>query len=347
MSYDASSSASPTTDRGPRQKLYNEFQLLDICIRLVAMCLALFNLVLYRSLFKRMTAHNVVLLLCMFTHFTGVILQTIPKWTKQYSVVLAVNLGVFFLMLSSELFNWVLYLRFNLVTPFRRKLKRFVLCWLVLESIVVAGNYAVWSYAASVDIWELRSKAAQVYSYVCIGQAVTALFLSAYFTRIFYLPLLRLQSSRELFSTPSSKAKYRYLVVTSFIYLFLETTLHTSFTILYFIIPRFYSAVNALLVTLRLTVLMVWIARVRKVGKMTANVTTAVGVSSSLNGRSRGSSAEDSEPDWAVVTATLDRGTGLGWDASLPTQHEKGPVGIIRASEKPWEGDMWTLEHRR
>lgn len=97
-------------------------------------------------------------------------------------------------IISSESFNWVIFLRFKGITPFKKRLNRIIFIWLCIESLTCFANYCFWFYAGTLENAAERDKAlskcVSAYAVVTSIQALTDLFLTGYFVFRYYLPTL-------------------------------------------------------------------------------------------------------------------------------------------------------------
>ncbi|KAI8820211.1 uncharacterized protein EV422DRAFT_83090 [Fimicolochytrium jonesii] len=229
----------------------------DLMLRSAALSLGCVNLVVWCLCFKnKRTAVSWGIACFVVTQFIGVLLNVLPKTGLcEPSAIVTVVFGVGCLLTSAETFNWVLYLRFSIVSPFNRRLRVGTLAWLTLESAAVIANYAFWISEAKTANGD-TTRAADVYYGLSIVQACTALYLSAYFVWTYYLPRLRL--------TRRSSSAVKVFVRTGIMYLCLETTLHCSYTVTSRVVPTIRTGLTALLTSVRHGIFLLFVLTLRK-----------------------------------------------------------------------------------
>ena len=143
--------------------------------------------------------------------FFGIVLS--PYWTNLFSVS--------FLLMTSESFLWVLYLRFTAVCPLKvRWLTTAALTWMILESCTVLAVGASWATAAIMGNQTQKAYAASIYAWLSIVQAATACFLSGYFVFSFYMPRLTGLQSKKMFVVGLYSTGLLYLVLEVCLYSF-------------------------------------------------------------------------------------------------------------------------------
>ncbi|KAJ3408769.1 hypothetical protein HDV05_004763 [Chytridiales sp. JEL 0842] len=211
---------------------------------------------------------SILILLTFGFHLLGVfntvmpLSRVVPLSGGSYWTILG---GVIPILLSSELFIWILYIRFTAVSPLRqRHMHNFVRGYMVLESAFIFSIGVIWGLGGAVDsLGYLRKTAGRLYSYGSGLQAFTALMLSGYFVLKFYFPLLKgLKKSSLLVALYSS----------GLVYLLLETFLHLAFIITERLkaTKDFSTGLNHLATAVRHSIFLVFIYRIRRVGSMSS-----------------------------------------------------------------------------
>ncbi|KAI9088194.1 hypothetical protein DFS34DRAFT_620832 [Phlyctochytrium arcticum] len=200
----------------------------------------------------------------------GTTAQAIPKFMQQRNEALTIYVGVTAYMLASETFNWVLYLRFNAVTPFRHTLQVVTRVWLSIESLALLANYVLWMYATATSNFELRRNCNKAYSGLSVVQAATALFLSGYFTKVYYFPRLK-----PVADDPKSRGTVTRLFTSGLIYLFLECVLHLGFTVLYQSIPKYYTSANNVATAVRYSIFLTFVFQIRNASEYSKQATSS------------------------------------------------------------------------
>ncbi|KAJ3110620.1 hypothetical protein HDU96_006410 [Phlyctochytrium bullatum] len=163
-------------------------------------------------------------------------------------------MGVGLLLLTSETFLWLLYLRFTALVPIRRRFLRYaVLTWMCIESAAMATIWVVWMIGAEKrGAGALRFYAGRAYNIGSVVQAATALVLSGYFVVSFYIPRLKGLKSKALFTA---------LFTSGLVYLVLETGLQLGFTVFYSIddAREFASGLNQVCTSLRHSIFLIFL----------------------------------------------------------------------------------------
>ncbi|KND00078.1 uncharacterized protein SPPG_04420 [Spizellomyces punctatus DAOM BR117] len=248
---DVSGRREPTT--------YTDTQVVDLNLRVAAMTLMCVNIAVYFIAFKnRSSLVSRLILVFLLAQISGVIVQAIPKFQQTKNDVLTIYIGIFLLLLASETFNWVLYVRFNLVAPFNRKLRLITLTWLCIETLCITGNYLLWCYGVASGKGEYRVLSAKIYSGLSVIQAASALVMSGYFVSIYYFPkLLRLRS------TSTTKIVFSRFFTGGLLYLALECVLHLGYTVLFYITPEHQTSANSVTTAVRYAIFLVFIFQIR------------------------------------------------------------------------------------
>ncbi|KAJ3159172.1 hypothetical protein HDU86_002074 [Geranomyces michiganensis] len=241
--------------------VWSDSQLHDLNIRSAALTLMAVNIASYWLTFRNKSSLVSRLILAFLVLYTvGDVCHIIPKFRNEPSNLLTLYIGNGLFFTSAQIFNWVLYLRFNLVVPFRTWTRRFVLTWLVCESLFSAGIWAFWLYAAEAATnGEMGNRilAAQIYSKFTIAQAVSAAFMSGYFIKTYYLPKL-VESGAT-----TSKSGFARIVASGFLYLIAESVLHLGFFVLFYITPTYYSSLTGLIASIRFLLFLVFVYQIR------------------------------------------------------------------------------------
>ncbi|TPX71681.1 hypothetical protein SpCBS45565_g00908 [Spizellomyces sp. 'palustris'] len=192
---------------------------------------------------------------CIGTYLAGVLCTMLPKIkAAPNSPVLTIGFGVGFFMFSYEVFNWILYLRFSIITAFERRLRIATLIWLGIETLAAVANYIYWVYET---VTQNESPGAEkMFTYLSIVQAVTAFYLSTYFVVNYYLPMLR--QNRQGVSL------FTRFFTTGFLYLCAETLLHCTFTITSNLAVTYRSGITALVTAVRYNIFILFILALRR-----------------------------------------------------------------------------------
>ncbi|KAJ3072363.1 hypothetical protein HK102_006252, partial [Quaeritorhiza haematococci] len=172
---------------------YNRLQVIDLSLRFAAICILVADFVVFFHAFRnKRTLLSMLIFSFLFTQLVGTTCQWLVKMgIIEKSLVVNIFIAVFCFLYSSECFNWVLYMRFAVVSPFKGILNRIVSAWLALESVAVAVSYGLTCYGRATNGVVDRKIGSQVYMVLSIVQACTAMFLSGYFIYKFYGPKLR------------------------------------------------------------------------------------------------------------------------------------------------------------
>ncbi|KAJ3020973.1 hypothetical protein HKX48_009446 [Thoreauomyces humboldtii] len=228
----------------------------DLLLRSSAATLLLVLLVVWATTFRnKRSAVSVMVAVFLSTEAVAVILELLPKiLLLPNSAILSVGLGVGCFMISSEAFNWVLYLRFSIVTPWNPRLRWATLTWLTLESLIVFVNYVYWFQQALAEGGD-TTKANRLYYWVSIVQAVTALSLSSHFVKAYYLPRLKL--------TRSGTSLIPVFLRNGILYLLLESLLHLGFLLSSNLLPHLRTGATNLLTALRYAVFLLFVLALR------------------------------------------------------------------------------------
>ncbi|KAJ3184737.1 hypothetical protein HDU87_004142 [Geranomyces variabilis] len=241
--------------------VWSDSQLHDLNIRTAALTLMAVNISAYWLTFRNKSSLvSRLILLLLVAYCAGDVCSIIPKFWNTPNNILTLYVGNGLFFLSAQVFNWVLYLRFNLVVPFRRWLRWFVLTWLICETMTSVGIWAFWVYATeSVTGGDMTKRvlAAQIYSKFTIAQAASAMFMSAYFIKVYYWPKL-VDSGAS-----TTKSGFARLVASGFLYLIAESVLHLAFLVLYYITPTYYSSLTSLFASIRFLLFLVFVYQIR------------------------------------------------------------------------------------
>ncbi|KAJ3096148.1 hypothetical protein HDU96_000870 [Phlyctochytrium bullatum] len=241
-------------------------QVVDVALRTAAVAQSLNNVVVF--LLTQANKRSFPAMLTLFTllgHGVAVFCALLPfSRITPPSIYLTVHFNVGLLLLTSETFQWLLYLRVTAVVPIRHRLLRFtLLALLVAESLTVAGVGVAWIVGAHQPAWaprNLRQSAANAYSFACVAQAGVAAILSGYFILFFYLPRLKPLRSRTLLLS---------LFTSGLFYLCLEVFLQLGFTLWYKLgeTTGFYTGLNTLGTAVRHAVFLAFVGCVRGAGR--------------------------------------------------------------------------------
>ncbi|KAJ3149434.1 hypothetical protein HDU89_003798 [Geranomyces variabilis] len=241
--------------------VWSNSQLHDLNIRTAALTLMAVNISAYWLTFRNKSSLvSRLILLLLVTYCAGDVCHIVPRFWNEPNNILTLYVGNGLFFLSAQVFNWVLYLRFNLVVPFRKWIRWVVLTWLVCETIFSAGIWAFWFYAAaSVTDGDMSKRvlAAQIYSKFTIAQAASAMFMSAYFIKVYYWPKL-IDSGAS-----TTKSGFARLVASGFLYLIAESVLHLAFLVLFYITPTYYSSLTSLFASVRFLLFLVFVYQIR------------------------------------------------------------------------------------
>ncbi|KAI9096910.1 hypothetical protein DFS34DRAFT_621876 [Phlyctochytrium arcticum] len=211
----------------------------ELCMRSMGITLMSVNIIAYFMLFKNKTsAVSRLILLMLVSYLIGVVNQSVPRFQFYPNPNDVIYVGVGCFLLASEVFNWVLYLRFNMIVPFKRNLRQAALIWLICESCCIFGIYVYWCYATAISDWNGRVRASTIYTYLSIIQAITAFMLAGYFAVYYYFPLLggwaALKSGRAF--------RHFRLWSGGFLSMFVESALHLGYAALFEISKDYYLA---------------------------------------------------------------------------------------------------------
>ncbi|KAJ3023764.1 hypothetical protein HKX48_001292 [Thoreauomyces humboldtii] len=311
----------------PQPLEYSRIDYFDMQIRVASLTLMAVNLAAYWLTFKN--KHSLVsrlILLFLLSYTVGIIAHMIPKYTVP-SNILTYYVGNGCFMLTAQLFNWVLWLRFNLVVPFRHKLRIFTIVWLCLETLITCGIYGYWTYAVVINSMPDKSRIADIYSKFTIVQAISALFMSGYFVKVFYFPKIKDLHDNNRFS-------FARLMASGILYLFAESLLHLAFLVLFKITPTYYSSLTGVVSAVRYMLFLVFVYQIRD-----ASARSAMSKLSNF-------SADSSRPR-SVAWGGYGTGTGYGGSAYTGTSptplrpvgrapNLEAPDSPVRASPRPF-----------
>ncbi|KAJ3153055.1 hypothetical protein HDU86_005353 [Geranomyces michiganensis] len=280
--------------------VYELSRVKDLLLRTSAATLLFCLLIVWAQTFtNKRSAVSLLVAATLATELIGVIVGLLPKISHLLPNTPAVSVvvGVGCFMFSAECFNWVLYLRFSVVAgaPVFAKAGRFtravVRAWLGVESLLVVANYAYWiqqAYALDGN----TAAANDVYYYLSIVQAATALGLSSYFIAVYYYPRLKLTmtttttataattgGSNSNSNTSSGGGRQRrrrrgggggalslcaQFATTGLLYLVLETLLHCSYTVTSKLVPSVRTGLTAFLTAARYATFMMFVLALRR-----------------------------------------------------------------------------------
>ncbi|KAJ3177330.1 hypothetical protein HDU87_004582 [Geranomyces variabilis] len=252
--------------------VYELSRVKDLMLRTAAATLLVCLLVVWLQTFSnKRSAVSLLVAATIATELTGVIVGLLPKISTLLpnTPLVSVVVGVGCFMFSAECFNWVLYLRFSIVAaPFAkgRFTRVMVRTWLAVESAMVVANYAYWiqqSYAEAGD----THAANDVYYYLSIIQAATALGLSSYFVATYYYPRLKLTARQSGgvggLGGGGAWALVAQFATTGLLYLVLETLLHCSYTVTSTLLPSVRTGLTAFLTASRYATFMMFVLALR------------------------------------------------------------------------------------
>ncbi|KAJ3077657.1 hypothetical protein HK102_005052 [Quaeritorhiza haematococci] len=258
---------------------YGQDEVLDLCVRTAAITILFGTIILYFIAFNfRFTPASRLIFAFLLTFLLGVIANFLDKtklvprraWIKYW-------IGVGCYMFSHEAFVWTLYLRFRIITPFKRTLNQFVVGWLTLESLVSVAIYLAWGIGATrqeqshgpgneqsrLEAHRLRSTAERSFSILAIIQALTGAFLSIYFVHQYYIPVLKVAKGY------GTGALFRKLLATGLLYLFLEVLLHCTYTITFYVTftKKYNTCISNLATAMRYALFLLFVVHMRDVNR--------------------------------------------------------------------------------
>ncbi|KAI8914042.1 hypothetical protein DFJ77DRAFT_58115 [Powellomyces hirtus] len=240
--------------------MWTTVQMTDMTIRAVSLTLMSVNVAAYWLTFnnKNSTVSRLILAF-LLAYLGGIICHAVPKFQREINNVSTMYIGNLLFFSSAQIFNWVLWLRFNLVVPFRHKIRIFTIAWLTLETLGTVAIYIYWTYAVTQDNFEWRSWIANVYSKFTIAQAVSALFMSGYFVKAYYFP--KIIDARD----QTSRSTFARLITSGLFYLVAESLLHLGFFVLYEIeaTRKYYSSLTQLVAGIRFMLFLVFVYQIR------------------------------------------------------------------------------------
>ncbi|KAJ3172520.1 hypothetical protein HDU88_005848 [Geranomyces variabilis] len=247
--------------------VYELSRVKDLLLRTSAATLLVCLLVVWLQTFSnKRSAVSLLVAATIATEFIGVIVGLLPKISTLLpnTPLLSVVVGVGCFMFSAECFNWVLYLRFSIVAaPFAkgRFTRVLVRTWLGVESAMVIANYAYWIQQSYAEDGNTHA-ANDVYYYLSIIQAATALGLSSYFIATYYYPRLKL-TARQSGGGGGVWALVAQFATTGLLYLVLETLLHCSYTVTSKLLPSVRTGLTAFLTASRYATFMMFVLALR------------------------------------------------------------------------------------
>ncbi|KAI9144599.1 hypothetical protein BKA69DRAFT_1122427 [Paraphysoderma sedebokerense] len=205
--------------------MYTQDEVNFLCIRIAAIVLYIVVLRVWVRVFRnhRKTILAWLVLASILAFFMGVIVQFLPYiGAVEYDGLRSKAFGVGGYLLSTEIYNWVLFIRFTNVTPMQDRLNTVVKAVLCLESIVVFANWIIWLlpyYPTGINNTQLG---VDIYGYVAAFQTLFSLAISTHFIFTFYIPIIQ-------FSKGSSW--WMKALSSGLLYLLLESVLHMAYTI--------------------------------------------------------------------------------------------------------------------
>ncbi|KAJ3100813.1 hypothetical protein HDU97_001931 [Phlyctochytrium planicorne] len=238
--------------------IYCPNHVIDIVLRSMAIMLSFTNIVLFLATFGNWTSVASLMTIATFSlHGVAIFCSLLPyARITAPSIHLTVYANVGLLLFTSDLFLWLLYLRFTAILPIKSKtLKHIVLSWMCLESAATFAIWIVWVVGAEKRNG-LREMAADIYGIGCVVQAGTALFLSGYFVIFFFFPRLKGLKSVTMFIT---------FFTSGLAYLILETTLQLGFTIFLRVATTrdYYTGLNVFCTAIRHGIFILFILAIR------------------------------------------------------------------------------------
>ncbi|KND02392.1 uncharacterized protein SPPG_02861 [Spizellomyces punctatus DAOM BR117] len=237
----------------------------DLILRASAVAMLTMNVLMWLLVLrKKQSSLRILVGACIGTYLVGVLCTMLPKiQAAPNSPILTIGVGVGCFMFSYEVFNWVLYLRFSIITAFERRLRIATLIWLGLESLAAGANYIFWVYES---VTKNESPGAEkMFTFLSVVQAVTAFYLSTYFVVNYYLPMLR--QNRQGVSL------FTRFFTTGFLYLCAETLLHCTFTITSNFAVNYRSGITALVTAIRYNIFILFILALRREYNQSASFT--------------------------------------------------------------------------
>ncbi|KAJ3187573.1 hypothetical protein HK101_009352, partial [Irineochytrium annulatum] len=211
------------------------------------------------------TLVSILILVTLIGHGFGITFQVIPllRIVAYPNNWMTIIVGVGLFILTSEIFLWVLYLRFTAVAPIKnRRLQLVVKCWMIVESMIAFSLWVSWvvgTYDGAAAANNVRKHAANAYSYFGFLEAATALFLTGFFVLNFYLPRIR---------SMKNKSVLVYLSTSGLIYLVIETFLQAGFGFFFDVkaTSPYSSGLNQAGTALRHSIFIVFIFKIREAG---------------------------------------------------------------------------------
>ncbi|KAJ3408768.1 hypothetical protein HDV05_004762 [Chytridiales sp. JEL 0842] len=240
----------------------------DLMLRSASLTLSAANFLSFLiSYGNKITTVSILILLTVGLHFVGSLNTVLPlsrTVLPTNNPLLTIIGGTVPMLLSSELFVWILYVRFTAVAPLRQNyLQITAKTWLILETLFIFSIAVVWGWGAIGGDFTYRSIAANLYIYGSALQAFTSFALSAYFIARFYVPIFKGLHKR-------GKSLVVALATTGLFYLVVETVLHLGF-IAFFRIDAtkpFSTGLNHVCTSARHSILLVFIYKIRSVSSL-------------------------------------------------------------------------------
>ncbi|KAI8999365.1 hypothetical protein BC832DRAFT_223365 [Gaertneriomyces semiglobifer] len=254
----------------PPSGTYTIDQTTELTMRSAALTLMVVNLGLYwHVMTNRTSLVSRMIFGFLMSYLLGLIFQSIPRFTRDksdISTMLTIHFGVGFFCLSNELFNWALFLRFQLITPFKPRLRTATLAILVASSAVVFSNYIAWVTYTSQKNYEGRTNCAKLNAAWSVVQAAINLYLSGYFVYTYYFPMIKSKQNSSTWDWMSG-----------LVYLVLESLLHTALQVLYYAWKDHYPEATAICSSVRFMLFLMFIYKIREARSASIVVGDTVG----------------------------------------------------------------------
>ena len=247
-------------------------QTIQIALRSSSLALCVLNIAAFFYLFgfpknKSSILFSLVLVTWLIGVLTGVIYAAVLSLRDSHDY-LRIIIGVGNYLISTQLFNWTLYIRFRSFAPLNKLPNIILLFWLSFESLISFIVYVFWITVYIFKINELTLVPSQIYAIVSIEQTLTGLLLSGWFLYLYYIPLLKTLESHKF---------YKFFWSSGLLYLILETFLSCLYTFAY-TIPFFrpyYTAISNIGTALRYSLFLVFLYQIRNTCKVAMESGTA------------------------------------------------------------------------
>ena len=186
-------------------------------------------------------------------------------------------MAVFLFLWAAQVFNWVLYLRFNAISPYSKKLKFFFVVWLIIESSATLASYCITVYAYITNgSSQFRKLGTKIYMYITIFQTLSALALSGHFIFKFYFPMIKSVGNITRNSILTNKydrhSFVKVLYSGGLLYLSLEVLLHLVFITFWYISPSHHSSFGQLSAALRYALFLIFVFQLRNINTLLRDV---------------------------------------------------------------------------